>query len=58
MELDASELFGEGPSPTEAVLELFTPDGARMRISLRGRTAVDLPGLVSSFVRRGERCCR
>jgi hypothetical protein len=58
MELDASELFGEVASPTEAVLELLSPEGARMRISLRGRTAVDLPGLVSAFVRRGERCCR
>ncbi len=58
MELDASELFGEAASPTEAVVELFTPDGARMRISVRGRTAVDLPGLVSALARRGERCCR
>jgi hypothetical protein len=58
LELDASELFGEAASPTEAVVELFTPDGARMRVSLRGRTAVDLPGLVSAFARRGERCCR
>lgn len=58
LELDASELFGEPAGPTEAVVEMLAPDGARMRISLRGRAAVDLPGLVSAFARRGEPCCK
>jgi hypothetical protein len=58
LELGAEELFGEPAGPTEAVVEVLAPDGARMRISLRGRTAVDLPGLVSAFARRAERCCR
>lgn len=58
MELNAAELFGESAGPTEAVVEMLAADGARMRISLRGPTAVDLPGLVCAFARRGERCCR
>ena len=58
LELDASQLFGEPGGATEAVVELLGPDGARMRISLRGRAAVDLPGLVTAFTRRGQRCCR
>jgi hypothetical protein len=40
-----------------AVVELFGADGARLRISVTGPAAVDLPGLVAAFW-RGERCCR
>lgn len=58
LELNAAQLFGQSPAELEAVLELVAPDGARMRVSLRGQTAVDLPALVHAFGRRAERCCR
>lgn len=54
VEVDASGLFGQNARGAEsAVVELFAADGARMRISLSGRAALDLPGLVSAFARRG-----
>jgi hypothetical protein len=54
VEVDASRLFGQNAGMADsAVVELFAADGARMRISLSGRTALDLPGLVSAFAGRG-----
>jgi hypothetical protein len=58
VELPASRLLG-APSAVApgAVVELFGADGARLRISVTGPAAVDLPGLVAAFW-RAERCCR
>jgi hypothetical protein len=54
VEVEASGLFGQNAHGVDsAVVELFAADGARMRISLSGRAALDLPGLVSAFARRG-----
>jgi hypothetical protein len=58
VELDPSRLLGAPAVSSEAVVELFGVDGARMRISLPGHRAVDLPSLVGAFWRRCERCCR
>ena len=58
VELPAAELLGGASAVASgAVVELFGSDGARLRISVTGPAAVDLPGLVAAFW-RGERCCR
>ena len=58
VELPAAGLLGApDPLASGAVVELFAADGARLRISITGPAAVDLPELVSAFW-RGERCCR
>ena len=58
VELPAAELLGAGSAKASgAVVELFGADGARLRISVTGPAAVDLPGLVAAFW-RAERCCR
>jgi hypothetical protein len=57
VELPAAGLLGRAAEAGGTVVELFGADGARLRISVTGSAAVDLPGLVAALW-RGERCCR